>query len=217
MNGDSFYEMIADLLGPVAPFLKGMRPFDPLISIGILGLLAYILIRGQRRYELLRMEAEALVRRYMIFRGKRYGAPGKIQAQKGTSKKVLKTISRSWNKFKEYNVEKRVSLARNYQGMKKGFILGCILLVLNTLREGIARLLIAERTSGFFFGLYHYLPHYLLVVMGVALLHIQHEEVCSTPPHQMDPALESIFAAFDREDSRLSEEFDPLEEEEGGD
>jgi hypothetical protein len=69
MNGGTFYEMIANLLGPVAPFLKGMGPFDPLISIGILGLLAYVLIRAQRRYELLRMESEALVRRYMIFRG----------------------------------------------------------------------------------------------------------------------------------------------------
>ena len=214
MNGDSFYEMVADLLGPLAPFLKGMSPFDPLISMGILGLLAYILIRGQRRYELLRLEAEALVRRYMIFRGRRYGAPGQIQARKGTSKKVLKTISRSWNKFKEYHVEKRVLLARNYRGMKKGFILGCILLALNTLRVGIAGLLIAERSSGFFIGLYHYLPHFLLVVVGVALLLTQHEEVCSTPPHQMDPALEAIFAAFDREDSRLSEEFDPLEGEE---
>jgi hypothetical protein len=215
MNGDSFYAMIADLLGPVGPFLKGMRPFDPLISLGILGLFAYILIRGQRRYELLRMEAEVLVRRYMLFRGKRYGAPGQIQARKGRSKKVLKTISRSWNKFKEYNVEKRVLLARNYQGMKKGFILGCILLALNTLREGIVELLIAEQTAGFFSGLYRYLPHYLLVVVGVVLLHTQHEEVCSTPPHQMDPALEAIFAAFDQEDSRLSEEFDPLEGEEG--
>ncbi len=214
MNGDSFYEMVADLLGSVAPFLKGMRPFDPLISIGVLGLLAYILIRGQRRYELLRLEAEALVRRYMVFRGKRYGAPGQIQARKGTSKKALKAISRSWNKFKEYNVEKRILLARNYEGMKKGFILGCILLVFNTLREGITGLLSAERTVGFSNGLYHYLPHYLIVVVGIALLHIQHEEVCSTPPHQMDPALEAIFAAFDREDSRLSEEFDPLEGEE---
>ncbi len=214
MNGDSFYEVVANLLGPVAPFLKGMRPFDPLISMAILGLLAYILIRGQRRYELLRLEAEALVRRYMVFRGKRYGAPGQIQARKGTSKKALKAISRSWNMFKEYNVEKRVLLARNYEGMRKGFILGCILLGLNTLREGIAGLLIVERSSGFFIGLYHYLPHYLLVVVGIALLHTQHEEVRSTPPHQMDPALESIFAAFDREDSRLSEEFDPLEGEE---
>jgi hypothetical protein len=217
MNNGTFYGMIADLLGPNAPFLKGMKPFDPLISIGILGLLAYILIRGERRYELLRMETEALVRRYMIFRGKRYGAPGKIQAQKGTSKKVLKNISRSWNRFKEYYVAKRELLARNYQGMKKGFILGCILVALNTLREGIVGLLIVERSSGFFIGLYHYLPHYLLVVVGVALLHIQHEEVCSTPPPQMDPALEAIFATFDREDSRLSEEFDPLEGEEEGD
>ncbi len=214
MNGDGFYQMVADLLGPVAFFLKNMRPFDPLVSMAILGLLAYILIRGQRRYELLRLEAEALVRRYMVFRGKRYGAPGQIQARKGTSKKALKAISRSWNKFKEYNVEKRVLLVRNYEGMKKGFVLGCILLGLNTLREGIAGLLIAERTVGFFSGLYHYLPHYLLVVVGIALLYTQHEEVRSTPPHQMDPALESIFAAFDREDSRLAEEFDPLEGEE---
>jgi hypothetical protein len=214
MNGDTFYEMIAGLLGPVAAFLKGMKPFDPLISIGILGLLAYILIRGQRRYELLCMETEALVRRYMIFRGKRYGAPGQIQARKGTSKKVLKTISRSWNKFKEYHVEKRILLEKNYRSMKRDFILGCILLALNTLREGIEGLLIAERLLGFFLGLYYYLPHYLLVVLGIALLHTQHEEVGRTPPHQMDPALETIFAAFDREDSRLSEEFDPLEEEE---
>jgi hypothetical protein len=69
MNGDTFYLLISDLLGPVAPFLKGLVPFDPLISIGILGLLAYILIRGQRRYESVRMETEALVRRYMIFPG----------------------------------------------------------------------------------------------------------------------------------------------------
>jgi hypothetical protein len=217
VNNGTFYGMIADLVAPLAPWIKGIKPFDPLISIGILGLLAYILIRGQRRYELLRMEAEALVRRYMIFRGKRYGAPGKVQARKGTNKKILKTISRSWNKFKEYHVEKKELLERNYQGMKKGFILGCILLVLNTLREGIAELLIAERSAGFFIGLLHYVPHYLLVVVGVALLHIQHEEVCGTPPHQIDPALEAIFAAFDREDSRLSEEFDPLEGEEKGD
>jgi hypothetical protein len=217
MNNGTFYGMIVDLLGPVAPFLKGTRPFDTLLSIGILGLLAYILIRGQRRYELLRMETEALVRRYMIFRGKRYGAPGRIQARKGTNKKVLKTISRSWNKFKEYHVEKRELLARNYRWMKRGFILGCILLSLNTLREGIAGLLITESSSGFSLGLFHYMPHYLLVVVGVALLHIQHEEVCGTPPHQMDPALEAIFAAFDRENSRLSEEFDPLEGEGKGD
>jgi hypothetical protein len=191
-----------------------MRPFDPLISIAILGLLAYILIRGQRRYELLRIETEALVRRYMIFRGKRYGAPGKVQARKGANKKVLQTVSRSWNMFKEYYVEKKTLLAKNYQGMKKGFVLCSILLILNTLREGVTGLLIAERLSGFFVGLFHYLPHYLLVVVGVALLQIQHEEVCATPPHQMDSALEAIFAAFDSEDSRLSEEFDPLEGEE---
>ncbi|OGP83076.1 MAG: hypothetical protein A2Z08_11760 [Deltaproteobacteria bacterium RBG_16_54_11] len=214
MSNGTFWKMIVDFVTPVSPSIQGMRPFDPLISIGILGLLAYLLIKGQRRYELLRIEIEALVRRYMIFRGKRYGTLGKIQARKGANKKVLKTISRSWNRFKEYHVSKRELLEKNYRWMKRGFILGCILLALNTLREGIAGLLLSELPSGFFIGLFHYMPHYLLVVVGIALLHIQKEEVYGTPAHQMDPTLEAVFADFDREDSRLSEEFDPLEGEE---
>ena len=136
----------------------------------------------------------------------------KVQAQEGTNKTVLKSISRSWYTFKEYYVEKQELLEKNYRVMKKFFIFGCILLVLNTVREGIRGLLITESPSGFFFGLFHYVPHYLLVVVGIALLHIQKEEVYGTPPHQIDPTLETVFADFDREDPRLSEEFDPLEE-----
>ncbi|OGP53680.1 MAG: hypothetical protein A2Y65_00095 [Deltaproteobacteria bacterium RBG_13_52_11] len=209
--------MILDFLAPVTPRVQGMRPFDPLISLCILGLLAYVLIRGQGRYELLRMETEALVRRYMIFRGKRHGTVGKVQAQRGTSKKVLKSISRSWYKFKEYYVEKRELLERNYRWMRRGFIVGCCLLVLNTLREGITGLLLTELPSGLFFALFQSLPSYLLVVVGIALLHSQKEEVYGSPSHQIDPTLEAVFADFDQEDPRLSEEFDPLEgEEEGG-
>lgn len=214
MNDGTFWEMILDFFAPVRSMGEGIDPFNTLISIGILGFLAYCLIRGQRRYELLRMEIEALVRRYMIFRGKRHATLGKVQAQKSTNKTVLKSISRSWYTFKEYYVEKRELLEKNYRGMKKVFIVGCILLVLNTMWEGIRGLLITESPSGFFFGLFHYVPHYLLVVVGIALLRIQREEVYGTPPHQIDPTLDAVFADFDREDPRLSEEFDSLE---GGD
>jgi len=208
--------MMLDFFAPLTPYAQGIRPFDSLLPICIGGLLAYVLIRGQRRYEVLRMETEALVRRYMIFRGKRHSTIGRVQAQKGTSKKILKSISRSWYKFKEYHVEKRSLLEKNYLWMKRGFILGCILLVINTLREGVFGLLIAELPSGFFWGIFQSLPPYLMVVVGIALLHIQREEVYGTPPYQIDPTLESVFADFDREDPRLSEEFDPLEEEEKG-
>lgn len=215
MRGGTFWEMILDFLAPVTPSVQGIRPFGPLITICILGLLAYVLIKGQRRYELLRMETEALVRRYMIFRGKRYGTVVKIKAQKGANKKVLKSISRSWYKFKEYYVEKRAILERNYRWMKKGFIFGCVLLVMNTLREGIAGLLITELPLGLLSGLFQSLPSYLLVVVGIALLRSQKEEIYGTSTHQIDPTLEAVFADFDQEDSRLSEEFDPLEEGEG--
>lgn len=211
MGYGSLWEGMLTFFAPLAPILKGMEPLDPLISIGILGLIAYVLIKGHMRYELLRMETEALVRRYMIFRGTRHSTLGKVGAAKGMREKILKSISRSWSTFKEYHAQKRRLLEGNYRMMKKGFILGCVLLVLNTVREGIAGLLITELPSGFFEGLSHSLPQYLVVVVGIALLGIQHEEVFSAPSSQLGPTLEALFADFDREDPHISEEFEPLE------
>jgi hypothetical protein len=214
MSGGSFWQMIMGFLAPATAGVQGISPFGPLITACILGLLAYVLIKGQRRYELLHMETEALVRRYMIFRGKRYGTLGKVQAHKGTNKKVLKSISRSWYNFKDQYVAQRKLLERNYQWMQRGFIAGCILLVLNTLWEGMTALLITEHPSNLFSGFFQTLPSYLLVVVGVVLMRSQREEVYGIPAQSMDPTLEAIFADFDREDSRLSEEFDPMEGEE---
>lgn len=207
----SFWEGILIFFSPLAPALKGMDPFNPLISIVILGLIAYVLIRGHRRYELLRMETETLVRRYMIYRGKRHRTLSKARLPKGTREQVLKSISRSWHSFKAYHTHQRDLLERNYRGLRMGFVVGCILLVLNTVREGIAGLLITELPSGLLIGLLQTLPLYLLVVVGFALLGIQKEELYSGPSPHFGPALESLFADFDQEDPRLSEEFEPLE------
>jgi hypothetical protein len=211
MGYGTFWEGIVAFFAPLTPALKGMQPLNPLISIGILGLIAYVLIKGHRRYELLRMETEALVRRYMIFRGKRHNTLSKVQAKKESKEKILKSISRSWHTFKEYHTHKSELLRKNYWGMRMGFICGCILLILNTVREGIAGLLITELPSGFFAGLSQSLPHYLMLVVGIALLGIQKEEVYSAPSPQLGPTLEALFADFEREDPRLSEEFEPLE------
>jgi hypothetical protein len=211
MEYGSFWEGMLIFFDPLAPTLQGMEPFNPLISIGILGFLTYLLIRGHRRYELLRMETETLVRRYMIFRGKRHSTLSKVRITKGTKEHILKSISRSWHTFKAYHTQKRELLERNYRGLKVGFIFGCILLVLNTVREGIAGLLITELPSGFFIGLAQSLPYYLFVVVGIALMGIQKEELYGAPSPQFGPALEALFADFDQEDPRLSEEFEPLE------
>jgi hypothetical protein len=211
MGYGTFWEGMLAFFAPLAPVLKGMEPLNPLISIGILGLIAYVLVKGHRRYELLRMETEALVRRYMIFRGKRHNTLGKVQAKKGSKENILKSISRSWHTFKGYHAHKRKLLEGNYRGMRMGFIVGCALLILNTVREGIVGLLITELPSGFFAGLSHSLPQYLVVVVGIALLGIQKEEIYSAPSPQLGPTLEALFADFEREDPRLSEEFDPLE------
>jgi hypothetical protein len=197
---------------PLAPTLKGIEPFNTLIAIAILGFIAFVLIRGHRRYELVRMETETLVRRYMIYRGKRHRTLSKARLPKGTREQILKSISHSWHTFKAYHSQQRDLLERNYRGLRMGFIVGCILLVLNMVREGIAGLVITELPSGFFIGLAQSLPYYLLVVVGIALLRIQKEELYSAPSPQFGPALEALFADFDREDPRLSEEFEPLEE-----
>jgi hypothetical protein len=212
MGYGSFWEGMVMFFAPLAPALKGMEPFDTLIAIAILGLIAYVLIRGHRRYELVRMETETLVRRYMIYRGKRHRTVSKARLPKGTREQILKSISHSWHTFKAYHTQQRELLERNYRGLRMGFVVGCILLVLNMVREGIAGLVITELPSGLFIGLAQSLPYYLLVVVGIALLRIQKEELYSAPSPQFGPALEALFADFDREDPRLSEEFEPLEE-----
>jgi hypothetical protein len=208
MSGSTFGEVVRDLSTPTAVGL------GPLISLCIVGFLAYVIIKGQRRYELLRMETEALIRRYIIFRGKRHSTIGRLQTQKGTAKKILKSISRSWYRFKEYHGDRCSLLEKNYRGMKKGFILGCVLLVLNTVREGIVGVVVTESVAGFFFGVFQSLPPYLLAVVGMVLLSMQRAEVYGV---HLDPPLEAVFTDFDREDPRLSEEFDPLEGEGEGD
>lgn len=213
MQGDAIYNFSLRVLGPLVPILEGVYPYDPLISIAILGIIAYVLIKGARGYELLRLELEALVRRYLVFRGKRYGTRGIHTLSKGGGKRARGAITRSWNRFKEYHVQKRILLERNYRWMKRGVVFGTLLLALNTIREGVFGILMAGGWIGLLYGIYQYLPHYLLVVVGFALLRIQKEEVCRTPTHQIDPTLEAIFAEFERDDSRLCEEFDPLEEE----
>lgn len=202
MSGGIFEEVVRDLGAPSAMGL------GPLITLCIVGFLAYVIIRGQKRYELLRMETEALIRRYVIFRGKRHTSLGKVKAQKGTNKTILKSISQSWYRFKEYHDERCSLLEKNYRGMKRGIIVGCAFAVLNSVREGIVNEMITETLAGFLYGVLQTLPQYLLIVVGMVLLSIQHEEVYGT---HLDPPLEDVFADFDREDPHLSEEFDPLE------
>ena len=211
MEYGSFWEGMVMFFSPLAPALKWVNPFNPLISIVILGLIAYVLIRGHRRYELLRMETETLVRRYMIYRGKRHRTLSKARLPKGTREQILKSISRSWHSFKAYHTQQRELLERNYRRLRMAFIVGCILLILNTVREGIAGLVITELPSGLFIGFLQTLPLYLLVVVGFALLGIQKEELYSGPSPRFGPALEAVFADFDQEDPRLSEEFESLE------
>ena len=130
---------------------------------------------------------------------------------KGTREEILKSISHSWHIFKAYHSQLRELLERNYRWLRMGFVVGCILLVLNMVREGIAVLVITELPSGFFAGLSHSLPQYLLVVVGIALLGIQQEEVYSTPSPHLGPTLEALFADFDQEDPHISQEFEPVE------
>ncbi len=212
-----FLEKILVFLTPSTPYFRGILPFNPLISAGILGLLAFFLIRGHIRYELLLMEAEALLKRYMIFRGKKHSLLGKAQADKSTREEILKSISRGWHNFREYHDQTTELLEGNYRWMKRGLLIVAILLVLNTFRDGVAGLLITGFPSGFFFGLLQDLPHYLLMVVGIALLCIQRREVYGNQSHQIAPAMEALFADFDRDDPILCEEFDPLEGEKEGD
>ena len=206
-----FWKTILGFMTPFTPYFRDVLPFDPLISFFILGLLAFLILRGHRRYELLRRETEDLLRRYIVFRGKKHGILREAQADKKTHEEILRSVSRSWHNFKEYHAQKIGLLKDNYQAMKKGLLIGGVVLVLNTVRVGLTGLLITGHPSGFFSALFHDLPHYFLVVVGAVLLRVQGGGVRRASPHHTDPAVATLFGEFDGNDPLLYEEFDPFE------
>ena len=66
MGSGSLWDRIVDFFAPLKPSLQGITPIDPLIAACLLGLLAFFIVRGHKRYELLCMEIDALVRRYNL-------------------------------------------------------------------------------------------------------------------------------------------------------
>jgi len=212
MEISSFWQKIIVFFGPFTPYLRETLHFKLFISTFILGLIAFFLIRGHRRFELLDMEKESLVKRYLVFRGKKHSILRGVQSNQKEFEEIIRSISRSWHNFEEYHTQKVELLRENYRTMKKGFLIGSILLVLNSLREGIAMLAITKLPSGFFAGLCRDLPHYFLVVVGIVLLRMQRVRMRGDSPHKIDSALETLFADFDQDDPLLYEEFDPLEE-----
>ena len=84
-----FWETILGFMAPFTPYFRDVLPFDPLISFFILGLLAFLILRGHRRYEVLRRETEDLLRRYIVFRGQKHGILREAQADKKTHEEIL--------------------------------------------------------------------------------------------------------------------------------
>jgi hypothetical protein len=214
MGISSFWQKIIGFLTPLTPYLRETLLFKLFISIFILGLIAFFLIRGHRRFELLGMEKESLLKRYLIFRGKKHSILRGAQSDQGAFDEIIRSISRSWHKFEQYYTQKTELIKENYRTMRKGLLLGSILLVLNSLREGFTMLAITKLPSGFFAGLFQGLPNYFLVVVGIALLRMQRVRMRGDSPYKIDSALETLVADFDQDDPLLYEEFDPLEEKE---
>jgi len=212
MESVPFWEKLLVYIAPFGPFLKGAQSLSPFIAACILGFLAFVLIKGYRRYDLVRRETEQLLRRYIVFRGKKHSLLRGTRRKKDTEE-ILRSISRSWGNFKEYLSQKTDLQRENYRWMKKGIVVGAVLLVVNTVRQGLTGLIVVGLPSGFFSSLSRDLPHYLLPIVGLVMLRVQRKAVKARASGQLDPALEVLLTDFDREDPGLYEEFDPLDEE----
>jgi hypothetical protein len=216
MEMGPFWGQLIDFLSPTFPILKRVHVFHPYIATIILGFIVIVFMKGHMIFESLRGETEDLLKRYIIFRGKKHTVLRETNAT-DDAEDILRSISRSWAKLRSYVGKKRDLQQQNYAWVKRVLGVGVAVLLLNTFREGIYRLLLAGAPSGLVRGVLEDIPLYLLVVLTMVLLVMQRRVIGRTSSEQVGTVMEVLLADLDGQDLSLYDEFDPLEEDDGED
>ena len=141
MDGSSISDIVIRVLAPVEEPLKSIDSVGPLAASCVLAYIAVVLIRGYRIYDIVRAETEQMVRRYIVFRGKKQSVLRSL-SQGPETDDILRSVGRSWDAFKSHLARKIERQKQNYQWTKKWFLAGVIALVLNTLRGAVTGFLV---------------------------------------------------------------------------
>jgi len=177
--------------------------------------LAFVLYRGIKKNQALLTEREALLKRYLLFRGdkqvrlKVYGEDEKVHQE------LLKNLSNSWKNFKRSYDQCLESLAGNTKKTKRILYFFTICLLVNSARHFVEAYFFSSLKIQFSSILSRELSNYVLVFLSFFLLRSQTHKFLTLKGEVVKMDREILFfpngLSPEGEHEVLYNEFDPLE------
>ncbi|NWF92186.1 MAG: hypothetical protein HXY46_04680 [Syntrophaceae bacterium] len=192
-----------------------VKLLDEAIPLFLLLGLGFVLYRGFRRNQNLLSEREALLKRYLLFRGdkqvrlKIYGDDENIRSE------LLKNISNSWKNFKRIYDQCLLSLGQNTTKTKRLLYLITLGLLINSTRHFAEAYFFFSLKAQVLHILARELSYYVLVIIGFFLLRSQTHKFLSMKGEAVKVDREILFfpngLSAEGDQEVLYNEFDPLE------
>jgi hypothetical protein len=177
--------------------------------------LSVVLYRGIKKNQTLLKEREALLKRYLLFRGdkqvrlKVYGDDEKVYQE------LIKNLSNSWKNFKKTYDQCLLSLAENTKKTKQILYLIALCLLINSARLFADAYFFLSLKIQFFYILARELSKYVLVFLSFFLLRLQTRKFLTFKGEVVRMDREILFfpngLSTEGEHEVLYNEFDPLE------
>lgn len=186
------------------------------ISFFLLVGIGFVLYRGLKKNQGYLSQREALLKRYLLFRGDVQVRLKVFGGDEQAYQELLKTLSESWKNFKKTYDLYLLSLAQNTTKVKRLLFLLGFLLLINSIRLLIEEYYFFGIQPRFFYVAERELTHYVLVLLGFFLLRAQTHSFLSSKGEPVKMEREILFYSNSLseigEKEILYNEFSPLEE-----
>jgi len=184
-------------------------PFFLLVGLG------FTLYRGLNKNQTLLSEREALLKRYLLFRGDRQVRLKVCGEDEKMYMDLLKSISNSWKNFKRAYDQCLLSLAQNTTRTKQILQWITLGLLINSGRLFVEEYFFFGVKAHFFYVVAKELSYYVLVILSFFLLKIHTRRFVSLRGEVVKMDREILFfpdnLSSEGEHEILFNEFDPLE------
>ena len=211
-----FGHWLISYLQPIKSLLFAILGLDEWITFVLVVVMAFFIYRNVRNYRSITQEMDTLFRRYLLFRNDKQITLKMHEQDENVRNEILRSISNSWKHFRRIHGQLEDTLLGNIRRTLLAYCVILGILFINTLRvfltdwfkTGVvpAPIGVAVKEA----------PSYLLLVLGFLLIRIQTSRRNGGPGRPFEIKLETIFPDIGVQDRGLYDEFEPIDEGEGG-
>ena len=203
-------------LQPIKPLLFSILGLDEWITFVMVVVMAFFIYRNVRNCNSITLEMDTLFRRYLLFRNDKQITLKMHEQDEKVRNEILKSISNSWKRFRGIHGELEGTLLGNIRKTLLAYYVILGILCINTLRVLLTDWFKTGAVSAPIEVAVKEAPGYLLLALGFLLTRIQASRKIGGKGRPFETKQEIIFPDIGVQDRSLSDEFEPIDEGEGG-